>query len=65
MYRNQPHQLTFHKSSYSATRNECVEVAEAPGGAAVRDTQHRAAGHLEFPTTEWSAFLQELKTGGV
>lgn len=51
--------LTFRKSSYSQGRTEnCVEVADLDAGAAVRDTQHREDGHLEFPTTEWSALLR-------
>lgn len=70
------HELTFHKSSYSNTARECVEVApfrkstysqpqgqncvevaDLPSGAAVRDTKHREKGHLAFPSSEWAAFL--------
>lgn len=50
-------QLSFRKSSYSTPQN-CVEVADLPDGAAVRDTQNRAAGHLVFPVKEWSALLR-------
>lgn len=51
--------LTFRKSSYSgSTTQNCVEVADLPDGAAVRDTQNRAAGHLVFPVKEWSALLR-------
>ncbi|WP_285729434.1 DUF397 domain-containing protein [Nocardiopsis sp. ATB16-24] len=57
MYQKQSNQLTFHKSSYSATQNDCVEVAETPKGAAVRDTKNREAGHLVFTASEWAAFL--------
>lgn len=64
MYQN-PKFETFRKSSYSATRNDCVEVAEAPGAAAIRDTKDRAAGHLEFPASEWAAFVEELKHSDV
>ncbi len=50
--------LEFRKSSYSSARQEnCVEVAGAPSGAAVRDTQNREAGHLAYPSTEWVALL--------
>ncbi|MEU3017217.1 DUF397 domain-containing protein [Nocardiopsis sp. NPDC007018] len=55
-----PHttELTFRKSSYSGGRTDnCVEVADFAQGSAVRDTQNRDAGHLEFPTTEWTALL--------
>lgn len=53
--------LIFRKSSYSATRNDCVEVADLATGAAVRDSQHADAGHLTFPTPEWSAFLGAIR----
>lgn len=49
----------FRKSSYSGARTEnCVEVADLPTGAAVRDTQHRDLGTLAFPSLEWSALLR-------
>ncbi|MFE9246432.1 DUF397 domain-containing protein [Nocardiopsis sp. NPDC006938] len=55
-----PHttELTFRKSSYSANASDCVEVADLPGEHLVRDTQNRDAGHLEFPTAEWTALLR-------
>ena len=50
--------LKFRKSSYSSGRQEnCVEVAEASGSAAVRDTQNRNHGHLMFPSEEWLALI--------
>ncbi|MGW5875160.1 DUF397 domain-containing protein [Nocardiopsis terrae] len=50
--------LVFRKSSYSGGQTQdCVEVADLPAGAAVRDTKNRAAGHLAFPSTEWAALL--------
>ncbi|WP_017544293.1 DUF397 domain-containing protein [Nocardiopsis prasina] len=60
-----PHtdELTFHKSSYSATQNDCVEVADLPTGAAVRDTQNRERGHLAFESSEWAALLSTTRTG--
>ncbi|WP_017546801.1 DUF397 domain-containing protein [Nocardiopsis prasina] len=48
----------FRKSTYSNTARECVEVADLPSGAAVRDTQNRGLGTLAFPTSEWAAFLR-------
>ncbi|GAA1459280.1 DUF397 domain-containing protein [Nocardiopsis exhalans] len=62
MYQNSDHLLTFRKSSYSATANDCVEVADTPHGAAVRDTQNREAGHLTFPGQEWAALLTGVRT---
>jgi hypothetical protein len=58
--------LTFRKSSYSgATTQNCVEVADFPGGSAVRDTQHREAGHLAFPGREWAALLSTVRVLGL
>lgn len=52
----------YKKSSYSADNVACVEVARNVAGVvAVRDTQNRELGHLEFPTAEWAAFLEEVK----
>ncbi|MFE6450918.1 DUF397 domain-containing protein [Nocardiopsis dassonvillei] len=48
----------WHKSSYSNTGGQCVEVRETPQGADVRDTVNRAAGHLAFPASEWAALLR-------
>lgn len=51
--------LNFRKSSYSSARGQdCVEVADALGASAVRDTQNREAGHLAFPSSEWAALLR-------
>ncbi|GAA1459282.1 DUF397 domain-containing protein [Nocardiopsis exhalans] len=47
----------FRKSSYSSTDRDCVEVADLPTGAAVRDTQNREAGYLVFPAREWVSLL--------
>lgn len=47
----------WHKSSYSNTGANCVETREYSGGADVRDTQHREAGHLSFPSQEWAALV--------
>lgn len=53
-----PSTLTFRKSSYSANASDCVEIADLPNGAAVRDTQNRELGHLTFAgSSEWHAFL--------
>lgn len=49
---------SFRKSSYSAQNQDCVEVADLPCGAAVRDSKRPAAGHLPFDSSEWTAFLR-------
>ncbi|WP_285729711.1 DUF397 domain-containing protein [Nocardiopsis sp. ATB16-24] len=52
----------WRKSSYSSSHGQnCVEVADLPNGAAVRDTQHRESGHLTFPGAEWSALLGTIR----
>lgn len=52
------HALNFRKSSYSGGQTQdCVEVADAPGMSAVRDTKHPEKGHLAFPSGEWAALL--------
>ncbi|GAA1116403.1 DUF397 domain-containing protein [Nocardiopsis metallicus] len=57
-----PTDLFFRKSSYSQPQGgNCVEVAELPTGAAVRDTQNRAAGHLAFESQEWAALLSAVR----
>ncbi len=58
----------WHKSSYSGTSGECVEVGEAvagPAAVAVRDTKALGAGPvLGFTAEAWSAFVAEIKGGG-
>ncbi|GAB2482074.1 DUF397 domain-containing protein [Nocardiopsis aegyptia] len=51
----------WHKSTYSGGSNDCVEIREKPDGADVRDTRHRAAGHLSFSPAEWCGFLRGLR----
>ncbi|MFD3683486.1 DUF397 domain-containing protein [Nocardiopsis sp. NPDC058631] len=45
------------KTRHAGNDAECVEVADLPCGAAIRDSKHPGAGHLPFPTTEWTGFL--------
>lgn len=52
--------LVFRKSSYSGSAGNCVEVADIPGASAVRDSQNPEAGHILFPSTEWSALLNSV-----
>ncbi|RNL84259.1 DUF397 domain-containing protein [Halostreptopolyspora alba] len=55
-----PSELSFRKSSYSNPQN-CVEVADLPEGAAIRDSKRPEVGPLSFPTIEWRAFLDSVK----
>ncbi|MDE3725007.1 DUF397 domain-containing protein [Nocardiopsis sp. N85] len=53
----------FRKSSYSSAQGEnCVEVADLPSGAAVRDSQHPQDGHLTFSGDQWSALLGAVRS---
>lgn len=56
-----PSYLHFRKSSYSQPTGNCVEVADLPGGAAMRDTRNRQNGHLDFPTAEWAALVSSVR----
>ena len=56
--------MSWRSSSYSnASSNNCVEVADAPGRTAVRDTKYRERAVLMFPSREWQVFVTELKEG--
>ncbi|GAB3727474.1 DUF397 domain-containing protein [Nocardiopsis nanhaiensis] len=55
-------ELIFKKSSYSSAQSQnCVEVADLPCGAAVRDSKHPTHGHVPFPSAEWTAFLTSTR----
>lgn len=53
--------LEFQKSSYSGNRQNCVEVAEGPTSAAIRDSMHPAHGALYFHAPEWQAFVTAVR----
>ncbi|WDZ90808.1 DUF397 domain-containing protein [Nocardiopsis sp. HUAS JQ3] len=54
---------TWRTSTYTQKDN-CVEVADAPGVSAVRDTKYRDRGHLLFESPEWRRFVDCVKTDG-
>lgn len=53
----------WRKSSRSTNTDNCVEVGRVGGGAAVRDTKHRAAGHFTTTGPQWTAFIDAVKAG--
>lgn len=56
--------LTWRKSTRSLSADNCVEVADLPGGGrAVRDSKNPTGGHLEFTASEWAAFAAGVKAG--
>ncbi|ASU82049.1 DUF397 domain-containing protein [Nocardiopsis gilva YIM 90087] len=56
----------FRKSSYSQVgNNDCVEVADAPGVSAMRDSQHPHLGYLEFVSGEWVALVASVRRGEI
>ncbi|GAA1439062.1 DUF397 domain-containing protein [Nocardiopsis tropica] len=52
---------SWHKSSYSGARGDCVEVAEGVT-VRVRDTQNRPLGYLAIPANEWNSLVSTLRT---
>ncbi|WP_460406430.1 DUF397 domain-containing protein [Actinophytocola sediminis] len=53
----------WRKSSRSGAGNDCVELVVARIGAAVRDSKRPAAGHIEFASGQWNAFMGAVKEG--
>lgn len=51
------------KSTYSSNEGACVEVADLPGGRAVRDSKNPTGVVLRFATTQWSAFTAGIGAG--
>jgi hypothetical protein len=54
-----PHQ--WRKSSYSATNQECVEIALDATRTWVRDTKDRNAGQLAMQSAAWRSFMENVK----
>lgn len=56
----------WHRSSASGAENNCVEVAELPGGAAaVRDSKDLALTPLRFSASGWTAFKAGVIDGAL
>ncbi|MFD3687738.1 DUF397 domain-containing protein [Nocardiopsis sp. NPDC058631] len=50
----------WHKSSYSTSGSNCVEVSEG-AETLMRDTQNRELGHLAAPAPEWTALVAAVR----
>ncbi|GAA1106905.1 DUF397 domain-containing protein [Nocardiopsis composta] len=55
-----PDGASWRTSSYTQQQN-CVEVADAPGVTAIRDTKNRERGALLFSSGEWQALVEGAK----
>lgn len=55
--------LRWHKSSYSAEVQHCVEIASADRAVAARDSKDPEGGVLLMSSTTWSAFLHGIRDG--
>lgn len=53
---------TWRKSSYSDSHGQCVELAAADGGIAVRDSQDPDGPSLTVPASSWRPLLNALKS---
>jgi hypothetical protein len=55
-----PNNTRWHKSSYSGTNNNCVEVRTGTGPVGVRDTKDQDCGQLVVAPSSWAAFLRKV-----
>ena len=56
--------MSWRKSSYSGSTNNCVEIADGFVDAVpVRDSKDPDGPHLEFSGEAWSSFVNALKSG--
>ncbi|ASU78935.1 DUF397 domain-containing protein [Actinopolyspora erythraea] len=54
--------VTWRKSSRSQGADNCVEVAVTSDNVGVRDSKDREAGFFTATGSQWSAFLDAVKT---
>lgn len=55
----------FRKSTRSDAGQDCVEVADAVDGSAVRvrDSKDRRGGVIEIGASQWTAFVEGARLG--
>ncbi|MCU1685451.1 MAG: hypothetical protein JWQ81_6190 [Amycolatopsis sp.] len=51
------HTPTWQKSSYSNTKDDCVEIALDPADMGIRDSKAPHAGALHVSPLAWHSFL--------
>jgi Domain of unknown function (DUF397) len=58
------HDSQWRKSSHSSGgTGNCVEVALADDGAAIRDSKNAESARLDLDTAGWAVFLRSVKSG--
>jgi hypothetical protein len=55
--------VTWRRSSFSQG-GDCVEIAHISTQVFVRDSKNPNGHRLAFTLVEWSAFMEDVKTGG-
>jgi hypothetical protein len=58
-----PIHVQWHKSTRSSGNAACVEVADLPGGTAVRDSKNPTGPALRLPTAAWAVFTNAIQDG--
>ncbi|MCP2257836.1 protein of unknown function (DUF397) [Streptoalloteichus tenebrarius] len=54
---------SWRTSSYTSGANNCVEVADFPTVAAVRDSKNPTGPALLFARREWASFVRTVQGG--
>lgn len=57
--------IQWRKSRRSGAGNTCVEVADLPGGLAVRDSKDPTGPVLRFGPAQWAAAVSAISRGDV